>query len=51
MPLKPGAPVGDTIKELKSGSTYSRTAKKFGASRAHNQSVAIALKNARAGRK
>ena len=51
MPLKPGAPVGDSIRELKTGSTYARTSKKFGASRAHKQSVAIAMKNARASRK
>jgi len=51
MPLKPGAPVGDTIKELKTGSTYARTAKRYGAAKAHKQSVAIAMKNARAGRK
>ena len=51
MPLKPGAPVGDTIREFKSGQTYARTTKKFGAAKAHKQAVAVALANRRKGGK
>ena len=51
MPLKPGAPVGQSIRELKTGSTYAQTAGKFGAKKAHKQSVAIALSNARKGKR
>ena len=51
MPLKPGAPVGDTIREFKTGATYARTTKKFGAAKAHKQAVAVALHNRRKGGK
>ena len=51
MPLKPGAPVGDTIREFKTGATYARTTKKFGAQRAHKQAVAVALQNHRTGKR
>ena len=50
MPLTPGAPVGDTIREFQTGKTYAKTSKKFGAAKAHKQAVAVALKNRRAKR-
>jgi hypothetical protein len=49
VPLKPGADVGDSIDELKSGKTYAHTKKKFGKARARKQSIAIAMKNKRKG--
>ena len=51
MPLRPGAPVGDTIREFQGGRTYARTSKKFGAAKAHKQAVAVALKNRRTGKR
>ena len=51
MPLTPGADVGSTIKELKTGKTYRHTKKKFGKKRARKQMIAIALKNLRDKRK
>jgi hypothetical protein len=50
MPLKKGAPVGESIRELHTGKTYKHTSKKFGKKRAQKQAIAIALKNAREGR-
>ena len=50
MPLTPGSPVSETIRELHGGDTYARTAKKFGKADANRQAVAIALSNARKGR-
>ena len=51
MPLTPGAPVGDTIREFSAGKTFQRTTKKFGASKAHKQAVAVALQNRRKGKR
>jgi hypothetical protein len=51
MPLKPGADVGDTIREFHTGKTYKHTSKKFGKKRAQKQAIAIALKNKRHGKK
>ena len=51
MPLKPGAPVGDTIREFQGGRTYARTAKRFGAAKAHKQAVAVAMQNRRKGKR
>src|SRR5208282_5559968 len=47
MPLTPGAPVSDTIRELHTGNTFAKTAAKFGVDRARKQSIAIALSNNR----
>ena len=47
MPLTPGAPVSDTIRELHGGNTFAKTAAKFGVERARKQSIAIALSNHR----
>ena len=49
MPLKKGKSkkvVSSNIKELHKGSTYQKTAKKFGKSKANKQAVAIALDKA-----
>lgn len=46
MPLKPGAPVGETIKEFKTGKTYAHTLSKFGPERARKQAIAVAIHNA-----
>ena len=47
MPLKPGAPVGDTIKEFSHGKTFEKTKAKFGAAKAHKQAIAVGFANAR----
>jgi hypothetical protein len=50
MPLKKGTSkktVSKNIRELHEGKTYARTRKKFGATKANNQAVAIALKQKR----
>lgn len=49
MPLRRGnsrRTVSANIRELHSGKTYARTRRKFGASRANKQAIAIALKKA-----
>lgn len=54
MPLKKGrsqATISENIRELHSGSTFAHTAKKFGKARANKQAVAIAMSQARKGRK
>ena len=47
MPLRPGSPIGSTIKELHGGKTYARTKSKFGKARANAQAIAIAMSNER----
>lgn len=50
MPLKRGkskATVSANIRELHSGKTYAKTAKKFGKAKADKQAVAIALSTSR----
>ena len=54
MPLKPGTSdsvVSENIRELHKGKTYARTEAKFGAKRAHRQSIAIALREKRESRR
>jgi hypothetical protein len=54
MPLKSGSSKGvisDNIREFSHGATYQKTAKKFGASKAHKQAIAVAFSNARKSRK
>lgn len=54
MPLKAGssqAVVSQNIREFTGGKTYQKTQKKFGASKAHKQAVAVALRSARDSRK
>lgn len=54
MPLKKGSSsktVSSNIRELHSGETYSKTKKKFGKKKADKQAVAIALSQARKGKK
>ena len=54
MPLQPGSSqtvVSDNIREFSHGQTYQKTQRKFGASKAHKQAVAVALSNARKSRK
>ena len=49
MPLKRGSSqktISGNIRELHSGKTYEKTRKKFGARRAHKQSIAIAMSEA-----
>ena len=46
MPLTPGAPVSESIRELHTGKTFRHTAAKFGKKRADAQAVAIAISNA-----
>lgn len=41
MPLK-GKDIGEDISEFHKGSTYERTAKKFGKDRANKQAIAVA---------
>lgn len=43
MPLDPNASTGDNIREFRTGKTFARTARKFGAKRANQQAVAVAL--------
>jgi hypothetical protein len=43
MPVRPGAPAGETIKEFHTGKTYARTRRKFGKKRADKQAVAVGL--------
>jgi hypothetical protein len=50
MPLDPGADTSESIPELEHGKTFARTAKKYGKKKARKQSIAIALKNKRAGK-
>lgn len=50
MPLKKGKSkktISENIKELHTGKTYSKTAKKFGKTKANKQSIAIALSQSR----
>lgn len=50
MPLRPGhtpAVVSQNIQEFTGGPKYEQTSKKFGARKAHQQAVAVALSNAR----
>lgn len=50
MPLKPGSSqktVSQNIRELHKGKTHARTMEKYGKKKADQQSVAIALENAR----
>jgi len=50
MPLKQGSSpktISSNIRELHSGKTFSKTAKKFGKAKANKQTVAIALSQAR----
>ena len=50
MPLKSGKSkkvISSNIKELHSGKTYAKTAKKFGKAKANKQSIAIAFDKAR----
>jgi len=50
MPLKKGTSkktISNNISEIHSGNTYSKTARKFGKSKANKQAVAIALSTAR----
>jgi len=47
VPLTPGARVGTTIRELKTGKQFKRTKKRLGKKRAQKQALAIALKEAR----
>ena len=50
MPLKSGsskAVVSDNIREFSHGKTFEKTSAKFGASKAHKQAVAVALRTAR----
>lgn len=48
MPLLSGkSNIGRNIRELHHGKTYAKTAAKFGAQRAHRQSIAIAMDKAR----
>lgn len=50
MPLTPGksrAVISQNIRELHTGKTFARTAKKFGKKRADKQAVAIALNESR----
>ena len=51
MPLRKGAPVGQSIRELHTGKTYARTKHKFGKKRADRQAIAIAMRNRRAGKR
>ena len=54
MPLKAGssqATVSQNIREFSHGATYQKTAKKFGASKAHRQAIAVAMSTARKSRK
>jgi hypothetical protein len=50
MPLRKGAKVGDSIRELHEGKTFAKTKAKFGKKRAQKQAIAIAEKNKRAGK-
>ena len=53
MPLREGGSksvVSSNIRELHSGKTHKRTAKKYGKRKADKQSVAIALSQARKGK-
>ena len=50
MPLQSGSGkdvIGQNIKELRKGKTFSKTRRKFGAAKARKQSIAIALSEAR----
>jgi len=51
VPLRKGADPDETIPELHEGRTYKRTRKKRGKKKADKQAIAIALKNAREGKK
>lgn len=54
MPLKKGSSkktISSNIKELHTGKTYAHTAKKFGATKANKQAVAIAMRKAGKSRK
>lgn len=45
MPLRKGAPVGETIREFHAGKTYARTKAKVGKKRADAQAIAVSIKN------
>ena len=50
MPLKPGKSqkvISSNISEFHKGTTYQKTARKFGKSKANKQAVAVALSEAR----
>lgn len=54
MPLKKGSSkktISSNIKELHGGKTFAKTEKKFGKAKANKQAVAIALSQARKGKK
>ena len=54
MPLRRGSgksTIASNIRELHSGEQYARVKKKFGAKKANKQAVAIALSEARKGRR
>lgn len=52
MPGRRGAKnVGKNIREFKTGRTYARTKRKFGAARARKQAIAVALRQAGVSRK
>ena len=51
MPLDPGAPIGEDIKELHQGPNYAKTKARHGKAVADRQAIAIAEKTKRQGRK
>jgi hypothetical protein len=51
VPLREGADVGESIRELHGGKTYAKTKRKSGKKRANKQAIAIAFANRRKGKK
>lgn len=54
MPLKSGdspATISSNIREFSHGATFEKTKRKFGASTAHKQAVAVGMSQARKARK
>lgn len=51
MPFTPGADVGTTIREFRTGSRYRKLRKKYGKGKAEQVALAAALRNRRARKK